>query len=155
MTPQLKLDIQKLDHAQGLPLPAYGSEDSAGLDLVAALDAPVTLKPLERYLIPCGIIIAIPQGFEGQIRPRSGLSLKHGITILNSPGTIDADYRGEVKALVVNFGQESFTIERGMRIAQLVIAPYTKISWQEVNDITENNKVHRGGGFGSTGLYAR
>lgn len=151
--PLLSIDIQRLDHAQDLPLPAYGSENSAGLDLIAAVQAPISLSPGERFLVPCGIIIAIPQGFEGQIRPRSGLALKHGITVLNAPGTVDADYRGEVKALIINHGQEPFLIERGMRIAQLIISPYSKINWCEVNDMTTHHKVHRGGGFGSTGLY--
>jgi dUTP pyrophosphatase len=150
----LNIDIQKLEHAKDLPLPAYGTDQSAGLDLVAAVDASVSIKPGERYLVPCGIVIAIPSGYEGQIRPRSGLALKHGITILNAPGTVDADYRGEIKAIIINHGQEPFLIERGMRIAQLVIAPYSKIDWCEVSDITQQNKNHRGGGFGSTGLYA-
>jgi dUTP pyrophosphatase len=150
----LNIDIQKLDHATDLPLPAYGTDKSAGLDLVAAVDSAVTVQPGERYLVPCGIVIAIPSGYEGQIRPRSGLALKHGITILNAPGTVDADYRGEIKAIIINHGQEPFVIERGMRIAQLVIAPFSKIDWCEVSDITHQNKNHRGGGFGSTGLFA-
>lgn len=151
---QLSIDIQKLDHARDLPLPVYGTDNSAGLDLIAAVDTSVNLKPGDRFLVPCGIVIAIPEGYEGQLRPRSGLALKHGITLLNAPGTVDADYRGEIKAIIINHGQEPFVIERGMRIAQLIIAPYSKISWCEVTDITAQNKNHRGGGFGSTGLFA-
>lgn len=151
---QLSMDIQRLDHAKDLPLPAYGTANSAGLDLIAAVESSITLKPGERFLVPCGIVVAIPQGYEGQIRPRSGLALKHGISIVNAPGTVDSDYRGEIKVVVINLGQEPFLIERGMRIAQLIIATYSKVEWCEVADITEHSKIHRGGGFGSTGLFA-
>jgi dUTP pyrophosphatase len=150
----LNIEIQKLDHAKDLPLPAYGTDSSAGLDLSAAVDTSVSLTPSERFLVPCGIIIAIPPGYEGQIRPRSGLALKHGISLLNAPGTVDADYRGEIKVIVINHGKETFLIERGMRIAQLIIAPYSKVGWCEVSDLNSQNKHHRGGGFGSTGLFA-
>ena len=146
MTPLLK--VERVGEV-AVPLPAYQSAGAAGLDLCAALTAPVTLAPGERRLIPTGLRLAIPPGFEGQVRPRSGLALKHGIGMLNSPGTIDADYRGEVGVLVVNHGQEPFVVEPLMRIAQLVIAPVARaqVEWAEVLDATERGA----GGFGSTG----
>jgi dUTP pyrophosphatase len=150
---RLNLEIQKLPHARDLPLPIYGSDDSAGLDLIAAIESSFILEIGNRVLVPCGVIIALPKGYEGQIRPRSGLALNHGITVLNAPGTVDADYRGEIKTLLINHGQEDFLIERGMRIAQLIIAPFSKIEWYEVDDLTKS-EAHRGGGFGSTGVYA-
>lgn len=145
----LPVEIIKLDHGEDLPLPSYGTEDSAGLDLAAAITEDIILNPGDRVLVPTGISIALPCGFEAQIRPRSGLALKHGLTVLNTPGTIDADYRGEVKVILINLGQESFTIERGMRIAQLVIARFEKITWVEIG---AHDFEGRGGGFGSTGL---
>ncbi len=131
------------------PLPQYATPQSAGLDLRANLDAPITLQPMERRLVPTGLRIALPQGYEAQVRPRSGLALKHGITLLNTPGTIDADYRGEIGIILVNLSTESFTIADGDRIAQLVIARYEQAEWTEVNalDATERGE----GGFGHSG----
>jgi dUTP pyrophosphatase len=149
--PGIVVRILRLPHAQDLPLPAYQSAHAAGLDLVAALpeDSPVALEPSDRALVPTGLIIELPEGYEAQVRPRSGLALKHGVTLLNSPGTIDADYRGEVKVLLINLGAETFPIRRGDRIAQLVIAP---VSHVEVVAVEELKPTARGsGGFGSTG----
>lgn len=147
----VSVQVQVLAHAANLPLPKYETPDAAGADLLAAIpsDKPVTLRPGERALVPCGIAIALPSGYEAQVRPRSGLALRHGITVLNAPGTIDADYRGEIGAIVINLGSAPFTIERGLRIAQMVIAPVTRAAWQEVDDL---DTTERGtGGFGSTG----
>lgn len=141
--------VRRLAHAEGLNLPAYATEQSAGMDLLAAVAAPVTLEPGERRLIPTGLAIALPEGFEAQVRPRSGLALKHGVTLLNSPGTIDADYRGEVGVILANLGQEPFTVERGMRIAQMVLARYERIGWREVGELPDS--ARGAGGFGSTG----
>ena len=145
----LTVPVQRLPHGAALPLPAYATADAAGLDLLAALDQSITLKPMARALVPTGIAIALPQGFEAQVRPRSGLAAKHGITVLNSPGTIDADYRGEIKVILVNLSGESFEIEPGMRIAQMVIAPVTRIAWDEQADLEAT--ARGAGGFGSTG----
>jgi dUTP pyrophosphatase len=131
------------------PLPAYQTEYSAGLDLRANLDAPIVLEPMQRRLIPTGLFMAIPEGYEGQVRPRSGLAFKHGVTVLNSPGTIDADYRGEVKVLLINLGNETFEIHDGERIAQLVIASFSKIDWENVENLEETTRGS--GGYGSTG----
>jgi dUTP pyrophosphatase len=143
--------VKKLDHFGDLPLPAYETAQSAGMDLRAALPigGPMDLLPGSRALIPTGLSIALPPGFEAQIRPRSGLALKHGITCLNSPGTIDADYRGEVGVILINHGQEAFSIARGDRIAQMVIAPITQIDWVEQDELDET--ARGSGGFGSTG----
>ena len=130
-------------------LPAYQTTGSAGMDLHARLDSPLTLGPLERAVVPTGIAVALPDGYEAQIRARSGLSSKHGVTIVNGVGTIDSDYRGEVGALVINLGSESFVIEPGMRIAQMVIARYDKADWQVVSSLDETDRGI--GGFGSTG----
>jgi dUTP pyrophosphatase len=144
----LRVEVKRL-RADAI-LPRYMTEGAAGLDLAAALDAPVTLAPGERALVPTGLALAIPPGFEGQVRPRSGLAVKHGITCLNSPGTIDADYRGEVKVLLVNHGREPFVIQSGERIAQLVIA---QVSRAVLVDVAELSGTARGaGGFGSTGV---
>lgn len=143
------ISITRLDHGKDLALPAYATDQSAGLDLMAAIDAPKTLKPGERALIPTGLAMALPDGYEAQIRPRSGLALKHGISLVNSPGTIDADYRGEVGVIIINHGTENFVIERGMRIAQMVIAPYTQAQFSEVLELPESQRG--AGGFGSTG----
>ena len=143
------VSITRLPHGKDLPLPAYATEQSAGMDLQAAIDAPITLAPGERKLIPTGLAIALPDGYEAQIRPRSGLALKHGIGLVNSPGTIDADYRGEIGIIMVNYGQESFVIERGMRIAQMVIAAYSRATFSEVIELP--NSARGAGGFGSTG----
>ena len=145
----LSVPVQRLPHGADLPLPAYATADAAGLDLLAALDQSITLKPLARALVPTGIAIALPRGYEAQVRPRSGLAAKHGVTVLNSPGTIDADYRGEIKVILVNLSAESFEIEPGMRIAQMVIAPVTQIAWIERAGLDDT--ARGAGGFGSTG----
>lgn len=124
--------VRRLAHGDGLPLPAYATDGAAGMDLLAAVDAPLALAPGERVLVPTGIAIALPPGFELQVRPRSGLALRHGIVLPNSPGTIDEDYRGEIQVIVMNAGREGFTIERGMRIAQAVLAPVVRAAWREV-----------------------
>lgn len=131
------------------PLPEYATALSAGMDLRANIDAPIVLQPMERSIVPTGIYIALPDGFEAQIRPRSGLAFKHGITVLNSPGTIDADYRGEVKVILVNLSNEPFTINNGERICQMVIAKYQQIRWNEVEILDETERG--AGGFGHTG----
>jgi dUTP pyrophosphatase len=143
--------IRRLPHAEGLPLPAYETAHAAGMDLRAALDeaAPVMLAPGQRAMVPTGLCIALPDGFEAQVRPRSGLAAKHGITCLNTPGTIDADYRGEVKVILVNLGGEPFPIARGDRIAQMVVAPVTRAAWTEVAELDDT--ARGAGGFGSTG----
>ena len=145
------VEIKWLDHGHGLEPPAYATADSAGIDLRAAVpaDAPVTLQPGQRALIDTGFCVALPAGYEAQVRPRSGLAIKHGITCLNTPGTIDADYRGEVKVILINLGDAPFIIERGERIAQMVIAPVTQA---QVSVVTQLDETSRGsGGFGSTG----
>lgn len=145
----IDLQFKKLPHARDLPLPSYESEMAAGMDLRAALDSPESLKPGKRTLIPTGLKMALPAGYEAQVRPRSGLALRHGITMLNTPGTIDADYRGEIKVLAVNLGEKPFTIHHGDRIAQMVIAPVQQCRISEVNELP---KTERGeDGFGSTG----
>lgn len=146
---QLQLKIKRLPHADGIELPSYKTTDSAGMDIRAAVDESILLKPGERALIPTGLQFAIPKGYEGQVRPRSGSAIKHGITMLNSPGTIDADYRGEVKLIVINHGQHNFTIERGERLAQLIIAPVVQMPVEEVEELDETERGE--GGFGSTG----
>ena len=149
---KITLDAQRLPHGTGLPLPEPATELAAGVDLVAAIDDTITLAPGERQIIPTGLAIALPLGYEAQIRPRSGLAAKNGITLVNSPGTIDADYRGEIGAILINHGQESFTVERGMRIAQMVVAPVTGFTWNEQEEL---GMTDRGaGGFGSTGVRA-
>lgn len=142
--------FKKLPHAADLPLPGYESDDAAGMDLRAALTEVKILYPGERALIPTGLTMALPAGYEAQIRPRSGLAFKHGITMLNSPGTIDADYRGEVKVLAINHGTESFQIEHGDRIAQMVIAPVTRLGVKETEELPDTKRGS--GGFGSTGV---
>lgn len=146
------VSIQLLDHAKDLSLPAYATEQSAGMDISAAIDAPLTLKAGERAIVATGIAIALPAGFEAQIRPRSGLAAKNGITVLNSPGTVDADYRGEIKAILLNTSKEDFVIERGMRIAQMVIARYEQVQWNVSESLDETTRG--AGGFGSTGTKA-
>jgi len=150
MTAAVEVALQRLAHGAGLPLPEYATADAAGMDLVAAVTKPVTLAPGERGLVPTGLAIALPAGFEAQVRPRSGLALKHGVTLLNSPGTIDADYRGEIGVILVNLGQAPFTVERGTRIAQMVVAPVTRVSWTETATLPET--ARGAGGFGSTGV---
>jgi dUTP pyrophosphatase len=151
MNPLADVSVQRLPHAQGLPLPRYETGGAAGMDLTAALPEgePMVLQPGARALVPTGLAIALPQGFEAQVRPRSGLAAKNGVTVLNSPGTIDCDYRGEVKVILVNLGQEAFTIERGTRVAQMVIAPVTQAQLREVAALDET--ARGAGGFGSTG----
>jgi len=144
------LKLKRLDHAAGIEPPAYETTGSAGMDIRAAVEAPLVLSPGKRALVPTGFIFEIPEGFEAQIRPRSGLAFKHGITCLNTPGTIDSDYRGEVKVLLINLGDEDFAIERGMRIAQVIIAPVTQMPVTVVDDVTET--MRGAGGFGSTGI---
>ena len=149
---KITIDVQRLPHGAGLPLPEPATELAAGVDLVAAIEDSITLAPGERQIIPTGLAIALPPGYEAQIRPRSGLAAKNGITLVNSPGTIDADYRGEIGAILINHGQKFFTVERGMRIAQMVITPVTGFTWNEQEEL---GKTDRGtGGFGSTGLKA-
>jgi dUTP pyrophosphatase len=148
---KIELRVLRLPHAGDLPLPAYQSELAAGIDLIAAVpaDTPVIIAPGQRAAIPTGIAVALPPGVEGQIRPRSGLAVRHGITVLNSPGTVDADYRGEVQVILVNLGAESFAVERGTRIAQLVLAPTLQAIICEVANLDETSRGV--GGFGSTG----
>jgi dUTP pyrophosphatase len=148
----LTVPIRRLPHAGDLPLPAYATPLSAGLDLLAAVDVAIDLPPLQRATVPTGIAIALPAGLEAQVRPRSGLAARHGITVLNSPGTIDADYRGEIAVVLINLGAANYTIARGLRIAQLVIAPVTSIAWAETDDLAAS--VRGAGGFGSTGIAA-
>lgn len=143
----IKVDIKRLPHGEGLPLPAYETAGAAGMDLRAAED--ITLSPGARALVPTGLSIALPEGYEAQVRPRSGLAVKHGVTVLNAPGTIDSDYRGEVKVPLINHGQQDFVIGRGDRIAQMVIAPVTRIAWSEVGVLDDT--ARGAGGFGSSG----
>lgn len=144
--------IKRLPNLADLPLPTYSTEQSAGVDLYAAIDAPIALKPLERKAIPNGIAIALTAGLEAQVRPRSGLAIKHGITVLNTPGTIDADYRGEICSIIINLSNEEFVIEPGMRVAQMVIAEHKQAAWNLVEELDETERGQ--GGFGSTGLHA-
>ena len=150
MASRPRIAVQRLPAADGLPLPSYETAGAAGLDLIAALDPreEVILDPAGRALVPTGLIMAIPSGFEAQVRPRSGLALKHGITVLNSPGTIDSDYRGEVKVILINHGLEPFTIRRGDKIAQLVIARVEQAEWVETDRVDDT--ARGAGGFGST-----
>ena len=151
MSQTIQVDIQQLPHGEGLPLPAYQSAHAAGLDLLAAVpeSAPLLLEPGRRALVPTGLAIALPEGLEAQVRPRSGLAARHGITVLNSPGTIDADYRGEIQVILINHGQQPFTIRRGERIAQMVIAPVVQAKLVPTVTLSETDRGS--GGFGSTG----
>ncbi len=148
----ISVALRRLPHGEGLPLPAYATAQSAGMDLMAAIDAEVEIAPGQRLMVPTGISIALPPSHEAQVRPRSGLALKHGITVLNSPGTIDADYRGEIGVILINLGQAPFAVARGDRIAQLVIAPVTQVAWEEAGSLAESGRG--AGGFGSTGFGA-
>lgn len=152
VSPEIVVPVVRLPHGEGLDLPRRETPQAAGLDLIAALepDAPLLLKPMARALVPTGLILQIPNGYEGQIRPRSGLAYRHGLTVANAPGTIDADYRGEIKVLLVNLGETAFEITRGMRIAQLVIAPVSPVILQEVKTLDHTSRGD--GGFGSTGV---
>ena len=154
VTEPLRVPLTRLDHGRDLPLPSYATSGAVGLDLLAAVavGAPMTLPPGERALVPTGLSLALPAGFEAQIRPRSGLALKHGVTVLNSPGTIDSDYRGEVGVILVNLSNQPFTIERGLRIAQLVVASVARIEWSETDRLEHSRRGS--GGFGSTGLHS-
>ena len=145
----IPIDVVRLPHADGLPLPSYATAGAAGMDLLAAVHAPLTIAPGDRVLVPTGLTIALPAGYELQVRPRSGLALKHGIVLPNSPGTVDEDYRGELQVIVMNAGTAPFTVERGMRIAQAVVAPVTRATWREVEALPETARGQ--GGFGSTG----
>jgi dUTP pyrophosphatase len=152
---KLQLQVKRLPHGADLPLPSYQSEGAAGLDLMAAVaaDAPMTIEPGRRAMVPTGLAVALPTGTEGQVRPRSGLALRHGVTVLNAPGTVDADYRGEIQVILVNLGQEAFRVARGMRIAQLVISPAMQVTICEIVDLDETTRGVAG--FGSTGLGER
>lgn len=145
------VQVRPLPHFDGLQLPSYETAGSAGMDVRAAVpdNEPVVLAPGARAMVPTGLSVAIPEGYEIQVRPRSGLAAKHGLTCLNTPGTIDSDYRGEIKVILINLGSEAFTIQRGERIAQLVLAPVTRLGWQEVGELGET--ARGAGGFGSTG----
>ena len=145
----IPLRLRRLPHGEGLPLPSRATPGSSGLDLCAAVDAPIILEPGARALVPTGFIWEIPVGFEGQVRPRSGLALKHGLGLLNSPGTVDSDYRGEVCVILCNLGQRPFTVERGLRIAQMVVAPVSPAEPVEVMEVSDT--ARGGGGFGHTG----
>ena len=148
----VEIEVVRLPHGRDLALPDYATAAAAGADLLAAIDQDIELKPLERRIVPTGISIALPVGFEAQVRPRSGLAAKNGVTVANAPGTIDADYRGEVGVILVNLGSEPFRISRGMRIAQMVIARHARAVWREVAEL---DRTARGaGGFGSTGVAA-
>ena len=152
---EITAQLMQLPHGQDLPLPSYETAEAAGMDLRAALpqDAPLTLKPGARELVPTGFAMAIPPGFEAQIRPRSGLALNHGIGLVNAPGTVDSDYRGEIKIILINLGQEDFEITRGMRIAQMIIAPVLQVSIEPVSSLDDT--ARGAGGFGSTGVAAK
>lgn len=145
--------VTRLPHGRDLPLPAYETAHAAGMDLPAAVEADLILKPGERALVPTGLAIALPEGFEAQVRPRSGLAARNGVTVLNSPGTVDADYRGEVKVILANMGAEPFTVTRGMRIAQMIVAPVSRAMLQEVRSLPET--ARGAGGFGSTGTATK
>ena len=149
MNSDVTIKLKPLEHAVGLKLPTYETEQSAGMDLSAALEEAIEIGPGERALIPTGLAIALPKNHEAQVRPRSGLALKHGVTVLNSPGTIDADYRGEIKVILINHGQEPFTVERGMRIAQMVVERFEIVEWDVVEELEESTRGESG--FGSTG----
>lgn len=150
MTDTIPVKIKRLPHGEGLDLPRYATEGAAGMDVVAAED--VTLPPGARHAVATGLALAIPPGYEIQVRPRSGLALKHGISVPNAPGTIDSDYRGELKIILINHGSEAFAIARGERVGQLVLAPVTRAGWEEVDDLDET--ARGAGGFGSTGGHA-
>ncbi len=149
----MKILVQRLPHAEGLPLPEYATKGAAAMDLLAAVAAPLTLPPGGRALVPTGLCVALPAGHEWQIRPRSGLALKHGITLVNAPGTIDEDYRGEVGVILLNTGAEPFVVERGMRVAQAVLTPVIRGQFEEVATLPPTGRAS--GGFGSTGTAAK
>jgi dUTP pyrophosphatase len=146
----VNLIVKRLDHGKDLPLPSYATADAAGMDLRAALAEPITLRPGDRILVPTALVVEIPRGYEGQVRPRSGLALKHGISMVNTPGTVDSDYRGELKVIMINHGQDDFVINHGERIAQLVISPVVQATIVEADEVSESGRG--AGGFGSTGV---
>jgi dUTP pyrophosphatase len=150
MAAVLTLQIRRLPHSEGLPLPAYMTSGAAGMDLHAAVDADVRIEPSAIVLVPTGLEVAIADGYEAQVRPRSGLAVKHGISLPNTPATIDSDYRGEIRVPLINLGREPFVVSRGMRIAQLVIAPVARITWEEVGELPATTRA--GGGFGHSGV---
>jgi len=147
--PEVPVSVTVLRNGEGISLPRYASAGAAGMDLVAALDQPLTLQPGARAAVPTGIALALPEGYEAQVRPRSGLALKHGLTVLNGPGTIDADYRGEIQVILANLGAAPVTLARGERVAQLVLAPVSRIAWTPVEELPASGRGGRG--FGSTG----
>jgi dUTP pyrophosphatase len=149
MTTTVRVLIRRLPGSDDLPLPAYQTARAAAMDVAAAVDAPLRLEKGAIAVVPCGFAIALPEGYEAQLRPRSGLASKHGVTIVNTPGTIDADYRGEVKVALVNLGAGPFTVERGMRIAQMLVVPVPRVEWDEVAELPDTPRG--GGGFGHTG----
>ncbi|MEC7623698.1 MAG: dUTP diphosphatase [Pseudomonadota bacterium] len=151
MTDRIAVQLKRLPHGEGLALPAYATDGAAGMDVLAAEDA--TIAPGQRHAVATGLSVAIPAGYEIQVRPRSGLALKHGITVPNTPGTIDSDYRGELKVILINYGAEDFAIARGDRVAQLVLAPLTQATWDEVDRLDDT--ARGSGGFGSTGGHAK
>ncbi len=146
----MKVKVKKLPHFYGLELPFYATSHAVGMDLLAAIEEDITVKPMQRVVVPTGICVEIPDGYELQVRPRSGLALKHGVTVLNSPGTIDPDYRGEIKVILINLGEKDFTIKRGDRIAQMVLCPIVRFEWEEVQELSPTLRGESG--FGSTGL---
>ena len=148
MSAALPVRIKRLAHAQGLPLPAYATAGSVGADLLAAISAPALIEPGARLMVPTGIAVALPEGYEAQVRPRSGLAVRHGVTVLNSPGTIDSDYRGEISVILINLGRRPYTIRRGQAIAQMVVAPAVRIGWREADELPPS--ARGSGGFGST-----
>ena len=151
MSSPVVVNVKHLAHGEGLALPEYATALSAGVDLLAAVSSDITIKPGERSLVPTGLAIELPPGFEAQIRPRSGLAIKNGVTVLNSPGTIDADYRGEISVILINHSLEDFTISRGQRIAQMVVAPVSHVSWAKTENLSESARGENG--FGSTGTH--
>jgi dUTP pyrophosphatase len=153
MAETLTVALRRLPHAEGLALPAYATADSAGMDLTAAIERDLVIEPGRHALVPTGLAIALPAGFEAQVRPRSGLALKWGVTVLNAPGTIDADYRGEVAVILINHGPEPFAVRRGDRIAQMIVAKVERVAWREVAALPDSTRG--AGGFGSTGAGAR
>ena len=153
MADAIRLPIQQLDHGKDLPLPQYATEGAAGMDICAALTAPLMIKPMQRVAVSTGVVMAIPQGYEIQVRPRSGLALKQGLTVANAPGTIDSDYRGEVKVILINLGEDPVKISHGMRIAQLVLAPVSIAAPEIVSRLDETDRGS--GGFGSTGTTSK
>ena len=150
---KINIALSRLPHAADLALPAYATEQSAGMDLLAAVESPLTIAPGKTAMVPTGLSIALQAGYEAQVRPRSGLAAKNGVTVLNSPGTIDADYRGEIKVILINHGEQPFVIERGMRIAQMIVARHSYVTWHEVDALDETSRG--AGGFGSTGTSGK